>query len=669
MTISNNNYFLLKAIFTIGLFTCILSASEAQNQSGVTFTEKYRPQYHLTTPTGALFDPTALVYLNGSYQVNRRLAITKDLVHWKFGTRERLNTDSTREMSGSAVVDENNTSGFGIDGNPPLVAVYSALRIKDGRQFQCIAWSNDEGKTWTQYNKNPVIDIGSNEFRDPQVFWYEPSKKWIMIVALSSMQKVRFYSSSNLKDWKFLSDFGPLGAVKGVWECPDIFPLAVDGNRKKMKWVLEVDVQPIGGQYFIGRFDGEKFTVDNDFTTRLHQLKINQPEVKGNLVFDFEKDLQGWSKEGDAFSGSPASGSLPYQNAVIGFKGKKLVNSFNNRDVSTGKITSPSFVINKKYINFLIGGGDHPGKTCMNLLVGDKVVETKTGVNTEVLYWSNWNVEKYLGKQAKIEIVDEDTGGFGHILIDQVMLSDEPAKNEKEATTWIDYGPDFYAERSWVNAPGGRRIWVAWLGSWLYATSVPTTPWKGGHTFPREVTLKTYPEGVRLVQNPVEELKKLRDKHFHFENLKINRNKVFKIPKINDNSYELNVEFAIKDSGQIKVDLCKGLTQKTVVLYDPKTEIMKVDRTQSGESSFSVSFPRVYKAPLKIRNNKVKFQILVDHSSIEVFGNDGEAAITCQIFANPNGTGIEIAAPTKNLDVISLDFWQLKSIWNNDKNE
>ena len=656
-------------LLCVGFNIFLLYNVNAQTKDTILYHEIYRPQYHLTTPKGALFDPTALVYVNGYYHVNRRLATSDDLVHWKLGARKRLNTDSTREMSGSVVIDEQNSSGFGIDGKPPLVAVYSGLRIKDGRQFQCIAWSNDDGKTWTQYDKNPVIDIGSHEFRDPQVFWYQPSKQWIMIVALSSKQKVRFYSSVNLKEWKFLSDFGPLGAIKGVWECPDIFPLPVDENKNKIKWVLEVDVQPLGGQYFLGEFDGRKFTVDKNFNAMLNQLKKNQPEVKGKVLFDFEKDLAGWKKEGDAFAGSPAEGSLSYQNAVIGFKGNKLVNSFYNRDSSTGKIISPSFLIDKKYLNFLIGGGDHPNETSINLIIDDKVVETKTGVNTEVLYWAGWDVEKYVGKRAKIEIVDSSTGEFGHILIDQIMLSDEPAKNEKEATTWIDYGPDFYAERSWVNAPDARRIWVAWMGSWLYATSVPTTPWKGGHTFPREVTLKTFPEGVRLVQNPVEEIQKLRDKHLHLENIQINQNEDFKISDITDNTYELEVEFAIKDSGKITIDLCKGLNQKTVLTYDPKREVMKMDRTQSGETSFSVSFPHVYQAPLKTRNSKVKFHILVDHSSIEVFGNDGESTITCQIFPDPESRGVSISSQSSLLKLINMDVWQLKSIWNDDYNQ
>jgi sucrose-6-phosphate hydrolase SacC (GH32 family) len=648
--------FILNTIF----FSCF-----AQEKDKPAYKEKYRPQYHLTSPKGALFDPTALVYVNGYYQVNQRLAISKDLVHWKLEKRQRLNTDSTREMSGSVVIDEQNSSGFGLAGKPPLVAVYSALRPKDGRQFQCIAWSNDEGKTWTQYDKNPVIDIGSTEFRDPQVFWYQPSGKWIMIVALSSKQQVRFYSSTNLKDWEFLSDFGPLGAVKGVWECPDIFPLAVDGNKQNIKWLLEVDVQPIGGQYFLGDFDGQKFTIDSSFNSMLEKLKKDQPEVKGNVLFDFENDLVDWKKEGGAFSASPANGSLEYQNAVIGFEGKKLINSFYNKDAATGKIISPSFLINNKYINFLIGGGDHPNETCINLIVDNKVVATKTGVNTEVLYWAGWDVEKYIGKKANVEIVDSNSGPFGHILVDKIILADEPAINEKEATTWIDYGPDFYAERSWVNAPNNRRIWVAWMGSWLYATSVPTKPWKGGHTFPREVTLKTFPEGIRMVQNPVKEIEKLRDKPIHYTNVQINANTSFTIPDVQDNTYEMQVEFEIKDTGSISIELCKGPHEKTILTYYPIKEVMQLDRTHSGETRFSVSFPHSYEAPLKIRNNKVRFHILVDHSSIEVFGNDGESTITCQIFPDPGNKGIEIISDSKNLKLINLDLWQLQSIWNN----
>lgn len=274
---------IMNKIKTAILFTIAINIGlfgKAQKDNDQPFTEKYRPQYHLTPIQGALFDPTALVYVNGQYQVNRRLATSNDLIHWKHGVVQKINTDSTWEMSGSVVIDENNTSGFGRNGKAPLVAVYSGLRSRDGRQFQCIAYSNDEGKTWTAYDQNPVIDIGSNEFRDPQVFWHQQTKKWVMVVAMAAEQKVRFYHSYNLKDWNYLSDFGPVGAIKGVWECPDLFALPVDGNKENEKWVLEVDVQPIGGQYFVGRFDGQKFTADEEFMKWLDQLKRNQANRK-----------------------------------------------------------------------------------------------------------------------------------------------------------------------------------------------------------------------------------------------------------------------------------------------------------------------------------------------------------------------------------------------------
>src|SRR5436305_1135980 len=136
------------------------------------FQETFRPQYHLTPVTGWVNDPTALVYVDGLYQVNKRLAVSTDLIHWQREEHPHSfdGKDSVGEMSGSAVLDVNNTSGFGVNGKPPMVSVWSGLRFRDGRQYQCISYSNDEGRTWIKYDKNPVIDIGSTEFRDPQVF-------------------------------------------------------------------------------------------------------------------------------------------------------------------------------------------------------------------------------------------------------------------------------------------------------------------------------------------------------------------------------------------------------------------------------------------------------------------------------------------------------------------
>ena len=166
-------------------------------------------------------------------------------------------------FSGSVVVDWHNTSGFcdGHGGRPScLVAVYTGHG--HGRQTQNLAYSNDRGRTWTKYARNPVLDLGLKDFRDPKVFWHEPTRRWIMVTVLPDQHKVRFFASPDLKAWAPLSDFGPAGATGGVWECPDLFELPVEGEPGRTRWVLDVDINPggiaggSGGQYFIGTFDG-----------------------------------------------------------------------------------------------------------------------------------------------------------------------------------------------------------------------------------------------------------------------------------------------------------------------------------------------------------------------------------------------------------------------------
>ena len=152
-------------------------------------------------------------------------------------------------FSGSAVVDTNNTSGFGTKANPPMVAIYTsaytgAHPTLAGIQAQSLAYSLDEGQTWTKYSGNPVLDIGSREFRDPKVFWYAPAKEWRMVVVRAVERKVDIYGSPNLKDWTHLSEFGPAGAVGGVWECPDLFPLAVDGDPAQRQVGDGVNLNP-----------------------------------------------------------------------------------------------------------------------------------------------------------------------------------------------------------------------------------------------------------------------------------------------------------------------------------------------------------------------------------------------------------------------------------------
>jgi fructan beta-fructosidase len=201
-------------------------------------------------------------------------AISKDLTHWK-ELPIALYPDSLGYIfSGSAVVDANNTSGFGKNGKIPLVAIFThhdpkgEKAGKDNFQNESLAYSLDDGYTWTKYSGNPVLkNPGIKDFRDPKVMWYAKEKKWVM--TLATLDHITFYSSTNLKDWKKESEFGKeVGAHGGVWECPDLFPLKLNG---KTYWVLIVNLNPGGPnggsatQYFVGKFDGNQFTpIDNN---------------------------------------------------------------------------------------------------------------------------------------------------------------------------------------------------------------------------------------------------------------------------------------------------------------------------------------------------------------------------------------------------------------------
>jgi fructan beta-fructosidase len=268
------------AILVFALLFAASLATDAQGQSPALYHEQYRPQIHFTPAENWMNDPNGMVYYDGEYHLFYQYnpfgvqwghmswghAVSRDLVHWEQLPVALAEENGVMIFSGSAVVDWHNTSGFGKNGKPPLVAIYTGHYTEKPLQNQQIAYSNDRGRTWTKYAGNPVLDIGEKDFRDPKVFWHEPTHHWIMTVSLPVQRKIRFYSSHNLKEWTHLSDFGPAGVVKGIWECPDLFPMSVEG---KTKWALIVNVgsdAPAGGsgsQYFVGDFDGATFTLDH----------------------------------------------------------------------------------------------------------------------------------------------------------------------------------------------------------------------------------------------------------------------------------------------------------------------------------------------------------------------------------------------------------------------
>ena len=239
-------------------------------------TDYYRPLYHHTPSYGWMNDPNGLIYKDGEYHLYYQYnpygskwgnmhwghAVSRDLVRWKELGPVIARDTLGHIYSGSTVIDFNNSAGFGKDA---LIAFYTSASDENG-QLQCLAYSTDNGRTFTQYAGNPILRPfdGLKDFRDPKVFWHEPAKAWYMIV--SADKEMRFYRSADLKKWDYVSAFGRgYGAQPNQFECPDFFPLTLDG---KQKYVMIVNINPgclFGGsatEYFVGDFDGREFKCD-----------------------------------------------------------------------------------------------------------------------------------------------------------------------------------------------------------------------------------------------------------------------------------------------------------------------------------------------------------------------------------------------------------------------
>ncbi|KAJ5722656.1 Extracellular exo-inulinase inuE [Penicillium malachiteum] len=274
------------------------------------YTEVYRPQFHFSPEKNWMNDPCGLFYHEGVYHLYFQYnpggitwgnmswghATSDDLTHWEEHPVALLAEGypgNVTEMyyTGSAVVDTNNTSGFGTNGETPIVAVYtsqyemtqtlpSGEEVLWDQESQSLAHSLDNGKTWKTYDAgNPVIEYPPSpyrdqyeNFRDPFVFWHPESQKWVLVTSLAEIHRLVIWTSDNLKDWSVASEFGPVNAVGGVWECPNLFPLHVDDSETTQKWVLIVGLNPggppgtvgSGDQYFIGDFNGTTFIPDSD---------------------------------------------------------------------------------------------------------------------------------------------------------------------------------------------------------------------------------------------------------------------------------------------------------------------------------------------------------------------------------------------------------------------
>ncbi len=478
------------------------------------YDQPYRPQYHFSPARNWTNDPCGLVYALGRYHLFFQFnpegaqwghmswghAASPDLVHWTEMPVAVRKDAGVMIFTGSSVIDRDNTSG--LCAKPGcIVSIYTGHRPKSASapqvQNQNLAFSND-GIVWTKYKGNPVLDTGKADFRDPKVFWHEPSRKWVMVVMLPRERKAQFYGSADLKRWRHLSDFGPAGATGGDWECPDFYELPIDGDAKNTRWVLKIGLNPghfaggSGEQYFIGRFDGQRFTNENP----------------------------------------------------------------------------------------------------------------------------------------------------------------------PDRTLWVDYGRDCYCEFTFNNDtnPGAPHA-LGWMNNWQYAGKVPTSPWRGQMTVPRTLSLRTTPQGIRLVQMPAAAIESLRERAFTVGGSDVD---------------SLNAKLAGKSRNSGSFDLIAtirpGAARRiafkvlgAVVGYDVRAGLIYVDRTHAGDVSFSAKFPSRTEAPAPLRNGALKLRILADRSSIEVFADDGLAALTNLVY--PKSPAAPSLSADGTVEGIDLQLWQLRSTW------
>lgn len=461
-----------------------------------------RPQYHFTPEKGWMNDPNGLVYQDGVYHLFYQYypdstvwgpmhwghATSIDLMTWEYKPIALFPDSLGWIFSGSAVIDATNTAGFGRNAMVAIFTYHNDAIWKSGRkntESQGLAYSTDNGETWTKYAGNPVLNNnGEQDFRDPKVFWNNSIRKWNMVLAVGD--RIRIFSSPDLKSWQFESDFKPeeTGPALGVWECPDLFPLTVKGTGEK-KWVMIInhgDKTPNGGsgtRYFIGDFDGHKF-------------------------------------------------------------------------------------------------------------------------------------------------------------------------REAQESKWLDVGTDFYAGVTYSNAPGNKRILLAWMSNWQYAQEVPTIEWRSTMTFPRELELIKDGFSYTITQKWASTIE--------------SRQTVMRTEAAT-NSAEIGgniiphhrLTFEIDDAEEAYCEVSNYLGEKFTITISGTT--ITVNRNESGNLDHYRSFVVEIAAALPGERVK-KLDILFDESSAEILVNDGKLSLTTIYFPsidfNTLKLGSDIEHAIKNITIYSI---------------
>ena len=289
-----------------------------------TYHEDYRPQFHFTPKTGWTNDPNGLLWYKGEYHLFFQHnpfdtkwgnmtwghAISKDLVHWNQMDNALLPDRMGTMYSGSGVVDVDNTAGLQRGEEKTLVVFYTAAggtseESKGQPYTQCMAYSNDRGRTWTKYAGNPVVPHIASSNRDPKVVWHAPTRRWIMVIFLAEGSAYRFLASPDLKTWTTLHDM----SVPGTGECPDFFELPVEGEPGETRWVWT----SANDSYLVGSFDGKRFSPEVMTSSGHHGQNYYAVQTYSNLP-DGRRIQLGWMSKA-VYPGMPFNQqmSFPYE--------------------------------------------------------------------------------------------------------------------------------------------------------------------------------------------------------------------------------------------------------------------------------------------------------------------------------------------------------------------
>ena len=499
--------------------------------------QAWRPGYHYTPQRHWMNDPNGLVYYGGEYHLYYQYnpqgdqwgniswghAVSPDLVTWTELAVAIPNSARVMAFSGSVVIDHDNTGGFAAPGaaTPAFVACFTGFDPVSKNQSQHLAYSLDRGRSFTAYAGNPVIDIGSTEFRDPKVFWHAPSRHWVMLVVASLRQEVWIYTASNLRNWTKVSTFGPAGSAAGnIWEVPDLLELpvtAADGSVQGKRWVLVVSVNRgtiwggSGVQYFIGDFDGSRFVAD------------------------------------------------PHQNPQ---PAARLVNA--------------------------------------------------------------------------------------------------------NITLWADHGRDFYAPLSFANLPDSRVLWLGWMSNWDYASALPTQPWRGQQSLPRALDLATTPQGLRLRQTVVDEVRQLAEAQplLALQNASLSTlSSALTTAAAQARQFMARLVFDASGLQQpLGLELLKGSSESLRVGFDPAGNSVFVDR-RTRSPSFAGQSER-HDAPRVLDGAEIGLEIWVDGSTVEVFADGGCVVLSDLVYADAAATGIALFGGDAKVVVKNFELWRVRPSMN-----